>query len=135
MDAPLYEREPPHFTALRAVILPVGPDLTVNWDDGSGLSMKAKPGQTAFFSNVQLYELLSEEEKIMAENSSVEYAPFPYMWLENCKGNSNGLGLVTQGKEHTMDEMPEWKPEFIKTVREGTDYLVPKYEHSFANEL
>jgi xanthine dioxygenase len=124
MDAPLYEREPPHFTALRAIKLPTGPDLTVNWDDGSGLSMKVKPGQTAFFSNVQLYELLSEEEKIVAENSWVEYAPFPYMWIENCKGNSNGLGLVTQGMEHRMDEMPEFKPEFIKTVSGKSDCLL-----------
>lgn len=58
--------------------------------------MKTKPGRTAFISNVQLYDLLSEEEKEMAENSWVEYAPFPYMWIENCKGNANGLGLVTQ---------------------------------------
>ncbi|RDW62288.1 clavaminate synthase-like protein [Coleophoma cylindrospora] len=115
MDAPLYEREPPHFTALRCVKAPVGPEITINWDDGTGLSMKTKPGLTAFFSNVQLYDLLSEEEKEMAENSWVEYAPFPYMWIENCKGNANGLGLVTQGKEHTMEEMPEWNPDFVKT--------------------
>jgi len=133
MDAPLYEREPPHFTALRAIKLPVGPDLTVNWDDGSGLSMRVKPGRTAFFSNVQLYELLSEEEKVMAENSWVEYAPFPYMWIENCKGNSNGLGLVTQGKEHTMDEMPEWKAEFIKTVSEGSNHEVHVCKSSLTN--
>ncbi|TVY58659.1 putative dioxygenase [Lachnellula cervina] len=115
IDAPLYDREPPHFTALRAVNCPVGPDIQVNWDDGSGLSMKCKPGQTAFVSNTQLYELLSDEEKMLAENSWVEYAPFPYMWIENCKGRPNGLGLETEGKEHKMEEMPEWEPEKIKT--------------------
>lgn len=114
MDAPLYEREPPHFTSLRAIKLPAGPDLTVHWDDGSELKMTTKPGNTAFFSNVQLYEMLSEEEKITAENSWVEYAPFPYMWIENAKGCNNGLGIVTQGREHTMEEMPEWKEQFIK---------------------
>ncbi|TVY93633.1 putative dioxygenase [Lachnellula willkommii] len=91
------------------------PDIQVNWDDGSGLSMKCKPGQTAFVSNTQLYELLSDEEKMLAENSWVEYAPFPYMWIENCKGRPNGLGLETEGKEHKMEEMPEWEPEKIKT--------------------
>ena len=88
----------------------------MNWDDGSGLSMKCKPGQTAFVSTTQLYELLSDEEKMLAENSWVEYAPFPYMWIENCKGRPNGLGLETEGKEHKMEEMPEWEPEKIKTV-------------------
>jgi xanthine dioxygenase len=119
MDAPLYEREPPHFTALRAVRLPKGPDITVQWDDGSGLCMKTPPGRTLFFSNCQLYGLLSEEEKCTAENSWVEYAPYPYMWMENCKGNNNGLSVVPQGREHKMEEMPEWKEEFIKRVSFG----------------
>jgi alpha-ketoglutarate-dependent taurine dioxygenase len=78
VDAPLYDREPPHYTALRAVKCPVGPDIQVNWDDGSNQSMKCKPGQTAFVSNIQLYELLRDEEKMLAENSWVEYAPYPY---------------------------------------------------------
>jgi hypothetical protein len=111
-----YDREPPHYTALRCIKNPVGPDLQINWDDGSGLSMKCKPGQTAFISNTQLYGLLSDEEKMMADNSWVEYAPFPYMWVENCKGRPNGLGLETEGKEHTMDELPEIDPKKIKTV-------------------
>jgi hypothetical protein len=37
--------------------------------------MKCKPGQTAFISPTRLYELLSEEEQMMADNSWVEYAP------------------------------------------------------------
>lgn len=53
---------------------------------------------------------------MMADNSWVEYAPYPYMWIENCKGRTNGLGLETEGKEHTMEKMPEWDPEKIKTV-------------------
>ncbi|KAI9742918.1 MAG: hypothetical protein M1818_003647 [Claussenomyces sp. TS43310] len=115
MDAPLYERDPPHFTTLRAIKLPVGPDLTVNWDDGSGLSMKAKPGQTAFYSDTQLYEMLNEEEKMLADNSWVEYAPHPYKWVENCKGNTNGLGILTQCKEHTLEELPEYDEALVKT--------------------
>jgi xanthine dioxygenase len=78
--------------------------------------MKTPPGRTAFFSSVQLYQLLSREEMVAADNSWVEYAPYPYMWLENCKGNNNGLGVVSQGREHKMEDMPEWKEEFIKTV-------------------
>lgn len=88
----------------------------MNWDDGSGLSMTVKPGQTAFFSTIQLYDLLSEEEKMLADNSWVEYAPFPYMWIEKCKGRPNGLGLENEGLEHKIEEMPEWDPAKIKTV-------------------
>jgi len=117
IDAPLYDREPPHFTALRAIKLPFGPDIQVNWDDGSNLTMKCKPGQTAFISTTQLYELLSEEEQMMADNSWVEYVPYPYMWIENCKGRTNGLGLETEGLEHMMEEMPQWDEKKIKKVR------------------
>jgi xanthine dioxygenase len=59
---------------------------------------------------------LSDEEKTLAENSWFEYAPFPYMWIEHCKGRPNGLGLETEGKEHKMEEMPEREPEKIKRV-------------------
>jgi len=69
--------------------------------------MKCKPGQAAFVSTTELYSLLSPEEKVLAENSWVE-------WIENCKGRSNGLGLETEGKEHAMDEMPEWDDSKIK---------------------
>lgn len=83
IDAPLYDHEPPHFTAVRAIKCPDNAEIQVNWDDGSGFNMKAKPGQTAFVSTIQLYDLLGDEEKMLADNSWVEYAPFPYMWIEN----------------------------------------------------
>lgn len=76
--------------------------------------MKVKPGQTAFFSTIQLYDLLSDDEKMLADNSWVEYAPFPYMWIENCKGRPNGLGLEDEGLEHQMNDMPEWDTAKIK---------------------
>ena len=55
---------------------------------------------------------------MLADNSCVEYAPLPYMWVENCKGRPDGLGLETEGLEHTMEEIPEWDPKRIKTVNE-----------------
>lgn len=52
----------------------------------------------------------------MADSSWVEYAPYPYMWIENYKGRSNGLGLETEGLERKMDEVPEWDEKKIKKV-------------------
>jgi xanthine dioxygenase len=70
---------------------------------------------TAFFSNVQTYDLMSKEEQKMADHSWVEYAPFPYLWIADCKGNSNGLGLATQGKEKKIEELGDWDPKDVKT--------------------
>lgn len=77
MDAPLYARDPAWFTTLRCIKRPTEPQVNIRWDDGSGLSMKAEPGLTAFISNVQMYELMTEDEKRMADYSWVEYAPHP----------------------------------------------------------
>ena len=93
IDAPLYARDPAWFTTLRCLKRPKAPEcpnVTIHWDDGSGTTMETEPGLTAFFSNVQMYDLMSEEEKKMADHSWVEYAPHPYQWIGDCKGNTTG---------------------------------------------
>ncbi|KAL2829443.1 hypothetical protein BDW59DRAFT_178416 [Aspergillus cavernicola] len=115
IDAPLYGKDPAWFTTLRCVKLPKGPDLTIEWADGSGFSMKTPPGRTAFFSTSQLYSLLSAEEKALVDHSWVEYSPYPYKWIERCKGNSNGLGLAEGGERLTMEELGEYDQASVKT--------------------
>ncbi|KAL4790926.1 hypothetical protein BDV19DRAFT_393661 [Aspergillus venezuelensis] len=115
LDAPLYGKDPAWFTTLRCVKLPQGPELTVEWADGSGYTMKTPPGRTAFFSTSQLYSLLSPEEQALVSHSWVEYAPYPYKWIERCKGNSNGLGLAEGGERLTMEELGEYDKASVKT--------------------
>jgi xanthine dioxygenase len=115
VDAPLYARDPAWFTTLRCVKRPHSPKLTIHWDDETNYTMETEPGLTAFFSNVQTYKLMTEDEKKMADNSWVEYAPYPYQWIGNCKAPSNGLGLVSQGKEMKMEDLGEWNPKDVKT--------------------
>lgn len=79
IDCAMYNLEPPLITALRCLKLPNGPPQTIRWDDGSGTEMKGvRPGLTAFYSCEQLYEMLSEDEKAIVDNSMVQYAPHPY---------------------------------------------------------
>ncbi|KAJ5785545.1 uncharacterized protein N7503_010757 [Penicillium pulvis] len=114
IDAPLYGKDPAWFTTLRCITLPKGPDLTVEWADGSGQSMKTSPGKTAYFSTSQLYTLLSPEEQVLVDHSWVEYAPYPYKWIEKCKGNANGLGLAEGGERLTDEELGEYDPTAVK---------------------
>ena len=60
---------------------------------------------------------MTPEEQQMADHSWVEYWPYPYMAIEHCKGNPNGLGLENQGKEHTIEEIGEYDESKVKKVR------------------
>ncbi|KAL4928098.1 uncharacterized protein BDV17DRAFT_101034 [Aspergillus undulatus] len=71
-------------------------------------SMKTPPRHTAFFTTSQLCSLLSPQEQTLADHSWVEYAPYPYKWIERCKGNSNGLGLAEGGSRLTREELGEY---------------------------
>jgi hypothetical protein len=114
IDAPLYGREPAWFTTLRCIKRPKKPEINIRWDDGSEYSMKSEPGLTAFFSNVQAYELMTQEERRIADHSWVEYAPHPYMWIGSCSGKANGLGLESEGKEKTIKELGDYNPDDVK---------------------
>lgn len=114
IDAPLYDRDPAWFTTLRCIKRPKAPAVTVHWDDGSGQSMTVNPGLTAFFSSVQLYDLLTPEEKAYADNSWVEYAPHPYTWLGGAESFPTGLGISGAGKELPLDKLPAYDASKIK---------------------
>ncbi|EKG09549.1 Taurine catabolism dioxygenase TauD/TfdA [Macrophomina phaseolina MS6] len=124
MDGPCYKCEPPMYTSFHLLKLPDSSrEQCVEWADGSGLTMTTKPGRTAFWSSSQLYDLLSPDEKRMADHSWFEYMYYPFEWIKACRGNANGVGLAHEGRETPMDEMekiprrPEWQKK-VGTSRE-----------------
>lgn len=50
----------------------------------------------------------------MAFKTQVKYAPHPYLWMSNAKSRPTGLGLVSEGKEISPEQLPEVKEEYIK---------------------
>jgi len=124
MDGPLYKVHPPYISSLRFIQLPVG-EQTVEWADGSGLSLKTKPGRTAFFSTSQLYDMLTDEERAMVDNSAVEYMHYPYEWIRGCRGNPNGLNVADEGREKPLEAMEEiaGDEQWTKTVGGRFDIL------------
>ncbi|KUJ07214.1 Clavaminate synthase-like protein [Mollisia scopiformis] len=103
------------FFTLRCIQAPKGPDLTVRWDNGSGLTMKTKPGETAFVSGVQLHNLLSPEDQMLADHSRRELAPHPYTWKGTRKYRSTGMGLEKGGEVLPLDKLPAWTPDKVHT--------------------
>jgi chlorite dismutase len=50
----------------------------------------------------------------MAFKTKVKYAPHPYLWMSKAKSRPTGLGMVSEGKELTPEELPEIEEEHIK---------------------
>ncbi|EAA35204.1 Clavaminate synthase-like protein [Neurospora crassa] len=119
IDAALYggvARAPPVVTTLLAVKVPQGRRQTCVYDDGTGDELDVPLGTTAFVSGYKMYDILSETQKAFARSTRVEYAPHPYVWMSSAKSRSTGLGLVSEGKEMPMEELPEIEEDRIQIL-------------------
>ncbi|EGO58994.1 hypothetical protein NEUTE1DRAFT_78605 [Neurospora tetrasperma FGSC 2508] len=119
IDAALYggvARAPPMVTTLLAVKVPKGRRQMCVYDDGTGDELDVPLGTTAFVSGYKMYDILSEAQKAFARSTRVEYAPHPYVWMSSAKSRSTGLGLVSEGKEMPLEELPEIEEDKIQIL-------------------
>ncbi|GAA6009853.1 hypothetical protein JCM10207_002133 [Rhodosporidiobolus poonsookiae] len=117
MDASLFRTSLPLVTSLLCLASPSvdpstgeeRPELTVRWDDGSGLEMKVRAGSTGFVEGSRMLERLEGKEKEWVEGAEVEYAPWPYQWSAPSRGNSNGLGTFPEPDNvMPLEYLPPW---------------------------
>ncbi|KAF2722657.1 Clavaminate synthase-like protein [Polychaeton citri CBS 116435] len=114
IDAALYNLNPPRVTSLMAVSVPSSSKQTLRYDDGSDESISNVPrGSTAFVSSFAMYDHLSDEDKEFARTTKVQYAPHPYIWMSGARSRSDGLGMVSEGKELPRSELPPIEEEKI----------------------
>jgi xanthine dioxygenase len=106
IDAALYDLAPPVVTTLMAVKVPGGRRQTCRYDDGTGDVLDVPLGTTAFVSGEAMLDELSPEDRQLALTSKVEYAPHPYIWMSGAKSRPDGLGMVSEGKEVPIDQLP-----------------------------
>lgn len=106
IDAALYALNPPKVTSLMAVNVPHGRRQTLRYDDGTGDELDVPLGTTVFVSGQKMYNLLSEEDKEFVRTAKVEYAPHPYIWMSPARSRSDGLGMVSDGLELPLSELP-----------------------------
>jgi alpha-ketoglutarate-dependent taurine dioxygenase len=116
IDAALYELHPPKVTTLLAITVPEPRTQTVRYDDGSGDTLAAPLGTTAFVSGTKAFESLTPVQRAWALKTQVRYAPHPYVWMKRARARSNGLGLLTEGRELARNELPPFEPEKVTTL-------------------
>jgi len=108
IDAALYGKlYPPLVTSLLAVKVPAGRIQTLLYDDNSGDELQVPLGTTAFASGYTMFARLSPEQKEFVLGSKIEYAPHPYVWISTAKSRPDGLGIVSEDKEVSIDDLPE----------------------------
>ena len=106
LDAALYDLNPPFVTTLMAVSVPKGRRQTLRYDDDTGDELDVPLGTTAFVSSYTMFDLLSEEQQHFARTTKVQYAPHPYVWMSGARALEDGLGLHSEGKELSREELP-----------------------------
>ncbi|KAK8100124.1 sulfonate dioxygenase [Apiospora kogelbergensis] len=106
MDAPLYERLPGYVTSLHSIQNPDLPDQELQFPNGEVLTVAA--GATAFYSGARAFDLLTDEEKEFALNTTVQYAPRAYEWMLDCKATDDGLTIARPGREKVLEDLPKW---------------------------
>ncbi|KAL3670147.1 hypothetical protein V7S43_004462 [Phytophthora oleae] len=116
IDAALYKLNPPKVTSLLAVKVPADRRQTLRYDDGTGDELDVSLGTTVFVSGQNMYEILSEEDKEFVRNAKVEYAPHPYVWMSPARSRSDGLGIVSEGLELPLDQLPPIDKKDIKIL-------------------
>lgn len=116
IDAALYGLAPPIATTLLAVKVPGGRRQTCRYDDGTGDVLDVPLGTTAFVSGYETFDQMSPEDQEFARTTRVEYAPHPYVWMSSAKSRSTGLGLVSEGKEVPLNELPPIEEDKIQIL-------------------
>lgn len=107
IDAALYGAlNPPLVTSLLAVDIPAPRTQTLLYDDGTNDTLSVPLGTTAFASGYKMFDLLTPAQQEFVMMSRVEYAPHPYIWISTAKSRSDGLGMVSDGLEIPLSQLP-----------------------------
>lgn len=115
IDSALYDLSPPKVTTLLGIRIPPTEYQKVVYED-DGSELKLARGATCFFSGAQAFKNLSEEDKEFALNTTVEYAPHPYIFISSAKATWDGLTMVSEGKERDFKDLPEWEESKVKKL-------------------
>ena len=69
---------------------------------------------SSVISGQHAFEILPPDLKELAFRTKVKYAPHPYLWMSKARSRSTGLGMVSEGKELSEEELPPIEEDAIK---------------------
>merc|ERR1711939_85467 len=116
IDSALYRLHTPKVTTLYGLRAPQGKVQTVHYDDGSNETLDVPLGGTAFVSGKKMFDILPPQLKSLAVRTKVRYHAHPYVWITPAKSRPTGLGMETEGKEMSDDDLPPFEEEHVKIL-------------------
>ncbi|SCU77820.1 LAME_0A02344g1_1 [Lachancea meyersii CBS 8951] len=116
IDSALYDLSPPVATTLLGIHVPPHSRKQKIVYENNQEVLELTQGATAFVSGANAFELLTPEEQQRALKTTVEYAPHPYIFISPARATSDGLTMVSEGKETPLDELPPWEDSKIKRL-------------------
>ncbi|GMM36153.1 hypothetical protein DASC09_034780 [Saccharomycopsis crataegensis] len=116
IDSALYELSPPKCTTLLGIHVPGADEQQKIVYEDTKEEFSLTKGATAFISGAIAFNLLSKGDQELAMNTTVVYAPHPYIFIGRSKATSDGLTMVSEGKELSFDELPEWEESKVKKL-------------------
>ncbi|EGV66202.1 hypothetical protein PSN45_003365 [Yamadazyma tenuis] len=130
IDSALYELSPPVVTTLLGIKVPPATQTnTITYGRDSDDQLEVAQGATCFVSGAEAFRLLSDEQKEYALNTTIEYAPHPYIFISPARATSDGLTMVSEGKETPFDELPAWEEQKVKKLPMVWTNPVTKQHH------
>ncbi|KAG5358403.1 putative dioxygenase [Yarrowia sp. B02] len=116
IDSALYGLSPPVCTTLLGIDVPPSTKTQkVKYTD-TGDELELTQAATCFVSGANAFKLLSPEDQKLALESTVVYAPHPYIFISPAKATDDGLTMVSEGKEMALDKLPEWEESKVKRL-------------------
>ncbi len=116
IDSALYGLSPPLCTTLLGLYVPEQNKLQKIKYEDTDEELELTQAATCFISGANAFKLLSDEDKEKALNTTVMYAPHPYIYIAEAKATSDGLTMISEGKERSFDELPPWEESKIKRL-------------------
>lgn len=116
IDSALYGLSAPVCTTLLALnVPPATRRQKIRYEDTNEV-LDIAQAATAFVSGATAFDLLSDQDKKLALETTVVYPPHPFIFISNARATWDGLSMHSEGKETAMSDMPPFDPSKIKKL-------------------
>ncbi|ODV62565.1 TauD/TfdA dioxygenase family protein [Ascoidea rubescens DSM 1968] len=116
IDSALYELSPPKCTTLLGIHVPNSDEKQKIIYEDTNEVLELTKGATAFLSGKTAFDSLSPEDKELALNTTVVYAPHPYIFISPARATSDGITMVSENKERSFGDLPPWEESKVKKL-------------------